>query len=312
MNNKTKIISLIFAVLIIGFASCTNENYSLGALTAPTDLVVTADIVGKTVAAPNGDGTGKVNFTITAKDALAYKVDFGDGSPVQVYSTATTVTKTYQKIGTNNFKVNVTASGKGGLSTTTIKSIDVFFAYDVNPAIITSLTNDASKTWIVDKSVAGHFGVGPWSTGSKTPEWWAAGVNEKVATANCFYTASFTFIKVSSKLFSLQIATPDGAFTKTGALAGGLPGIPATGDEGCYPYAGGTSDFSFVPSSSGIAASAPSTKVGIQLSGVNTFIGYGAVLKEYEILVITSTSMYLRVQGTETGNAWYLKLIPKP
>lgn len=29
---------------------------------------------------------------------------------------------------------------------------------------------------------------------------------------------------------------------------------------------------------------------------------------EYEILSITETSLYLRVQGTETGNAWYLKL----
>ena len=58
----------------------------------------------------------------------------------------------------------------------------------------------------------------------------------------------------------------------------------------------------------GIAASAPSTKTAIVLNGNNTFIGYGAVLKEYEIMSITATSLYLRVQGTETGNAWYIKL----
>ncbi len=96
--------------------------------------------------------------------------------------------------------------------------------------------------------------------------------------------------------------------TKTGDLAGGLPGIPSTGGEACYSYGGGTSSFSFVPSSSGIASSTPSTKTAILLSGSNTFIGYGAVLKEYEILSITPTSLYLRVQGTETGNSWYLKL----
>jgi hypothetical protein len=45
------------------------------------------------------------------------------------------------------------------------------------------------------------------------------------------------------------------------------------------------------------------------LGGNNTYIGYGSLLKEYEILTITGTTMYLRVQGTETGNAWYLKLI---
>jgi len=92
-------------------------------------------------------------------------------------------------------------------------------------------------------------------------------------------------------------------------LAGGLPGIPASGAEACYSYGGGSSSFSFVPSSSGIAASTPSTKTAILLSGNNTYIGYGAQLKEYEILSITPTSMYLRVQGTETGNAWYLKLV---
>jgi predicted transcriptional regulator of viral defense system len=61
-----------------------------------------------------------------------------------------------------------------------------------------------------------------------------------------------------------------------------------------------------------VAASTPSTTVGILLAGVNTYIGYGSTLKEYEILTITPTTMYLRVQGTETGNAWYLKMIPKP
>ena len=135
----------------------------------------------------------------------------------------------------------------------------------------------------------------------------AIAINEKVGCCNCFYTASFTFTKTATG-YTLTTATPDGAFTKTGALAGGLPGIPSTGGEACYSYGGGTSPFSFVPSGSGIASSAPSTKTAILLAGSNTFIGYGAVQKEYEILSISATTMYLRVQGTETGNAWYLKL----
>ena len=131
---------------------------------------------------------------------------------------------------------------------------------------------------------------------------------KKVGCCNCFYTSTFTFTKDPTGNYSLTVASPDGAFTKTGALAGGLPGIPASGGEACYSYAGGTSSFSFVPSGSGIAPTAPSTKTGILLSGNNTFIGYGSLLKEYEILSITPTTMYLRAQGTETGNAWYLKL----
>jgi hypothetical protein len=42
-------------------------------LGAPTSLKVTAEIVGKTTAKPNGDGSGKVNFTSTADNAISYK-----------------------------------------------------------------------------------------------------------------------------------------------------------------------------------------------------------------------------------------------
>ena len=107
----------------------------------------------------------------------------------------------------------------------------------------------------------------------------------------------------------MQVTNPDGAFTKTGSLAS-IPGIPATGDEGCYSYGGGTGAFSFIPASTGIAASTPSTLTSILLSGNTTYIGYGSLQIEYEIIVLTDTYMYLRVQGTETGNAWYIKLKP--
>ena len=158
----------------------------------------------------------------------------------------------------------------------------------------------------MDEPLAGHFGVGPWNASSVTPEWWAGGPFEKSSCCACFYSASFVFIKNANNTYSLQTNIPDGAFTKTGALTT-LPGIPASGDEGCYPYAGGTSNFSFVPASSGVSSSV-STSTSIQLAGNTTFIGYGAVQKEYEILSITPTTMYLRVRGTETGNAWYIKL----
>jgi hypothetical protein len=301
-------------VLLLSITSCTQETYSLGDLTAPSNIVINADIVGTDATHPNGDGSGDVKFSITGDNVLGYKIDYDANDAVDFkYLPTGSVTKKYTKLGLNTYRVTVVASGKGGSSTNVTKDITVRSDFTADPAIVTNITNNATKTWVVDKSVAGHLGVGPWSTSSVTPEWWAAGVNEKVATANCFYTSTFTFAKVvASGTFTLQVASPDGAFTKTGSLAGGLPGIPATGAEGCYAYAGGTSTFSFVPSSSGIAASTPSTKIGIQLAGVTTFIGYGAVQKEYEILASTSTYLYLRVQGTETGNAWYLKLKPAP
>jgi hypothetical protein len=263
-------------------------------------------VKGVTTATPNGDGSGDVTFTVSAENALSYKIDYDATNSLDlVYLPTGTITKKYTTLGTNTYKVTAVAYGRGGTSTTITKDITVQSNFTPDAAVVANLTGGSSKTWIVDKSVGGHFGVGPW-TGSIVPEWWAASVNEKVTAAPCFYTAGFKFTAVSAASYTLQVTTPDGAFTKTGGNAT-LAGIPGSGDEGCYAYAGGTSNFSFIPASSAVPA-ANSTRTSILLAGTNTFIGYGSLQKEYEILSISATAMYLRVQGTETGNAWYLKL----
>lgn len=298
---------LAFALLVV-ISNCKKKEYSMGDLTAPSDVTINTTLVGQDATHPSGDGSGDVQITLTGKNALAYKVDYDASDGISLVPLPTgKVTKKYTKVGLNTYRITAVAYGPGATATTVTKDVQVRSDFAPDPSLVTKLTGSGSKTWRVDKSVAGHFGVGPWSASSVTPEWWSAGVNEKVGCCNCFYTASFTFTKTASG-FTLTTATPDGAFTKTGALAGGLPGIPSSGDEACYSYSGGTTSFSFVPSGSGIAASTPSTKTAILLSGNTTFIGYGALQKEYEILSITDNTMYLRAQGTETGNAWYLKL----
>lgn len=301
---------IIILAAVVGMAlGCNpNEDYTLGDLTPPTNIAINAEIVGQTAATPYGDGSGDVKFTITADGALNYRIDYdaADGISLDNLPTGKAARK-YTKLGTNTYLVTVVAYGKGGSSSTATKEITVQSNFTPDASIINNLTGGNSKTWVVDQSVPGHFGVGPWSDGSSGPDWWSAAIDEKVACCNCFYTARFKFNKIPGG-YSLDVTTPDGAFTKTGSLAGGLPGIPGSGDEGCYAYGGGSGSFSFVPSSTGIPASAPSTKTAIQLSGSNTFIGYGALQKEFEIMVLTSNYMYLRAQGTETGNAWYLKL----
>ncbi len=295
----------VFALLLMIIAGCKKEKYDIGSLSAPSDVAIATKIVGQDANHPNGDGSGDVQITLTGKNVLSYKIDYNAADGISmVFLPDGKVTTKYTTLGLNTYRITVVAYGPGGSATTLTKEIKVQSNFTPDASIITNLTNDGSKTWKVDKDVPGHFGVGPWSSTSVTPEWYAAAPNEKAGCCNCFYTASFTFTKTASG-YTLTVATPDGAFTKTGALAGGLPGIPSSGAEACYSYGGGTSAFSFVPSSSGIAIG---TKTAILLGGNNTFIGYGALLKQYEILSISATSVYLRVQGTETGNAWYLKL----
>lgn len=307
MKNNIKFLLGIIALVVV-VISCQKNSYSLGDLTAPTNIVITTEVQGQNAANPNGDGSGNVKITITADNALSYKVDYDANTPVDlVYLPTGSITKKYTTLGVNTYKITAVVYGKGGTSSTVTKDVTVRSDFTPDATLVANLTGGASKTWVVDKSVAGHFGVGPWSAGSVTPEWWSASVNEKVGCCNCFYTSTFTFTKVAaSNSYTLQVTSPDGAFTKTGSLTT-LPGIPSSGGEACYSYSGGTSNFSFIPSSTGIAASV-STQTSILLAGNNTFIGYGALQKEYEIFQISATAMYLRVQGTETGNAWYLKL----
>lgn len=307
-----------YLILFAGvMSSCKKQEIHMGDLTAPSGIVINTTIVGQDADHPDGDGSGDVNIQLSGKDVLAYYIDYDASDGVSPdFLNADQITKKYTSVGTNTYRITVVAYGKGASATTVTKDIQVRSNFTADAEIVADLVGNGSKTWSVNKDVAGHFGVGPWThdiNGSAsdwlTPSWWSAATNEKVGCCNCFYTATFTFKKdAASGTFSLTVASPNGAFTKTGALAGGLPGIPASGDEGCYDYAGGTSTFSFVPASSGIAASAPSTETSILLAGNNTYIGYGAVQKEYEILSITPTVMKLRVRGTETGNAWYLTL----
>jgi len=304
MKHAIKYGFILALLLFIG--SCKKKEYSIGDLSAPSDVTINTTLVGVDATHPNGNGSGDVDITLTGKNVLAYKIDYdaSDGISFQNLPTGK-VTRKYTKIGLNTYRITVVAYGPGATATTVTKDIQVRSDFTPAASIVTDLTGNSSKTWKVDKDIPAHFGVGPWSTSSVTPEWWSAGINEKVACCNCFYSASFTFTKTATG-FTLTTTTPDGAFTKTGDLAGGLPGIPATGGEACYSYGGGTSSFSFVPASSGIGGT--TTKTAIQLGGNNTFIGYGALQKEYEILSITANTLYLRVQGTETGNAWYIKL----
>ncbi|MFZ1528772.1 MAG: hypothetical protein WAT19_08480 [Ferruginibacter sp.] len=298
--------------------SCSEKEYTAGDLTPPTNLQIITEIVGQDGTHPNGDGSGDVKITLKADNALSYKVDYDANNAVDlVYLPTGSITKKYTTLGTNTYRLTAVAYGKGGTSTTVTKEITVRSDFTPDASIVSNLTGGTSKTWIVDKTVPGHMGVGPWNVGSIRPEWWAAAVNEKVACCPCFYTTTYRFIKdATAGTYSLQVTNPDGAFTKTGSLAS-IPGIPSSGAEGCYPYGGGTSSFTFVPSSSGapatpsVPANSPSTQTSILLGGTNTYIAYGSCQKEFEILAITPTYLYLRAQGTETGNAWYFKLIPQ-
>ena len=62
-----------FALLLL-IGSCKKTEYSMGSLTAPTEVAINTQLVGQDQTHPNGDGSGDVNITVTGKNVLSYNV----------------------------------------------------------------------------------------------------------------------------------------------------------------------------------------------------------------------------------------------
>ena len=114
---------ITFAFVLL---SCSSDSTSGGTPgTTPSNLVLTVDIVGTSSQYPNGDGSGTVNFNISATNANFYKIDLGNGS-VQNVSSGLFSYK-YTTSGTNNFKVFVSAYNGANFVSTSV-TITLFVA----------------------------------------------------------------------------------------------------------------------------------------------------------------------------------------
>jgi len=304
MYTKIKILTIIFATILIGFTSCKKETYSIGDLTPPSDLVVTTKIVGSTKTLTNGDGSGKVIFTFSAKGAISYKIDFGDGSQ-PVIIPPPSFTKKFSKVGNYTYKVVVTALGKGGSTISTTKELTVYYAYQVDPAIVTMLTGDKAtgKQWMVDKDALGNMGLGP--IGTYTPDYYQAGPNEKVGDG--LYDDVYTF--TNTKMFT--DSTGGDLFGSKVYFARDFdPALPGSfggyGNDWILTYPTYSVGFDY----DGDAATSTSPArvyINFQLKG---HCGYYAGAQKYEILSITDSTMWLRCEqpDPDVNLAYYVKL----
>ena len=119
----------IFFLLLFVVAGCSEDNYSLGDLTAPNNVVITAVVVGKDAANPDGDGSGKVNFMVTGNNILGSKIDYDVTNSVDwvIFPGDNKVTATFktETAGVNTYTVTLIASGVGGTSTTVTTTVTV-------------------------------------------------------------------------------------------------------------------------------------------------------------------------------------------
>ncbi|HVF95843.1 MAG TPA: PKD domain-containing protein [Flavisolibacter sp.] len=295
--NKNIISSLILvAAFFIGAVGCKKDKYSFGELKAPSGLALTTAIVGVDATNPNGNGTGNVTVTASATDVLSYNIDFGDGKGVQVIPSGV-INYKYTTPGTNDYTITVNAIGRGGATSTISKKIKVFVAFEIPAAIIQSLTNGSSRTWVTDKAEVGHFGVGP--ANGFTPSYYAAPPNTREA---CAYDDEITFSKDALNRISMTVDNKGQSFSIGAASA--FYGM--SGGDNCYGFStGGTKMLAFMDATTG-STSAVSTRIQFTVPG-NGIINFGTGGTTYEILSATATTLHLRNIGAD-GNSWYQKL----
>jgi len=95
-------IIIFTAILSMALGCSPTEDYTLGDLNPPSNIVINAEIVGITPATPDGDGSGDVKFTITATDALNYRIDYDAADGISLDNLPTgKATRKYTKLGTN-------------------------------------------------------------------------------------------------------------------------------------------------------------------------------------------------------------------
>jgi len=101
--------NITLLVLLFSFSTASSsckKDSSTPSGTAPTNLVVNAVV--------SSDGTGKVNFTATATNAVTYDYEYGNGDIATVPTGV--VEYRYTLAGNNTYNVKVTAKSSAGLT----------------------------------------------------------------------------------------------------------------------------------------------------------------------------------------------------
>ena len=269
--------TVFFFLSLALMVSCDEETYEFGDITAPSNLQVSAEIVGQDADNPYGDGTGVVNFTATAENAITYKYVV-NGSE-EMSPSGVIELDDFNTQGIHTYTVTVIAIGVGGNSTSTTIDVEVWADYSPPQELLDALIGDGTKVWRMKSEAASHFGLGP--VGGTVPaEWYGAGPEEKVGVGmyddRFMFSADGTFTHITNY-------TNDDAGTDTSGTVFGRDGLVSDlgsggtlngADVENLPYSDYTEDYILI---------APGGAETISLSGLGFISYYIGGSHNYEI-----------------------------
>ena len=312
MKNIKNIYIVLFS-MAIAFLGCQEKEYEFGDIIAPSSIVINAEIIGQDVNDPdlaNGDGSGIVNFTVSADNASSYVYYFNG---VAKASPSGILSKRFSKVGTNIYTVVVKANGTAGVSTTTSMDIEVYSSFtDLEAENFLSGANIGdSKKWYWQADVDVHVGLGPvtddYGGGEFAYEAWWNGIKAWDSEKACMYDNEFVFTRTADGITFEQTVGP--SFVP-GTYAGSL-GV--AGDR-CHDETVATSMFglkqvSFGPSTSKAAIEGSYDnedyrRTSFEISD-NGFMGWLVGSSTYDIISISNDELFVRIIEAGDGYAWY-------
>ena len=348
---RIKNIYIVTAISLIINFSCQEEDFEFGAINEPTNINISYEIVGieadnpdgfwykedsgedpitksdydllsdteKTQYVPVGDGSGLVNFKVTADEAITYRFVYNENIAPLVTSSGEASIR-FTVTGLQTYTVTVIASGKGGVTSSESIEIRVLSTFEDLEAI-EMLTGglDSEKKWYVSAAEPGHIGVGPAFEGAVgnedpwwSPHWYSAGPWAKydLEKDRCLYEAELTFSQDSDGGLFYQMSAPGDAVyfnTALESVAGG-----SAGSDNCYEYSTpGVKPIILVP----VSGNVPLDKGRYNENGLATqinitdegFMAYYIGSSQYEILEISETRLHVRsYMPVDPILAWYL------
>lgn len=204
--SKSKLLiafSVYLSILICSFAliSCSGDsgNGTTPANNIPTNLVVSAVPVGTSVQNPNGDGSGMVNFSLSATNATSYKITFRNGDSKEV--TNGNFTYTYTTPGTNTYTIYVSAYNSSNFISTS-KTITIY----VSPTLIWS--DEFNIDGAPDGSKWGYeTGAGGW--GNNEAEYYTSRLENAIVSGGTLKIKTLKENYLGSSYTSARILSKD-------------------------------------------------------------------------------------------------------
>ena len=170
--NITGILKTIIAsMFILGCSSGGSDDETVEPINndiIPTNLSLSINLIGSDTTNPNGDGTGQVNFQVSASNAVRYALKI-DSNPL-IESNSGSISYTFNDDGTNTYIVSAFAYSSTDNSISTFESVTVFVGNEPGYQLVWSDEFDVAGApnpsyWTYDLGDGCSIGICGWGNG---------------------------------------------------------------------------------------------------------------------------------------------------